>query len=96
MGSTFRIHVHPSCDSVHLRLEGDINGLSAYELLEVLKKNCRWATRAFIHTSNLSSVHPSARMVLENNLGALDGKCLPLFFTGDHAEQLAPGDSKLS
>jgi len=95
MGSTFRIHVHPSCDSVHLRLEGDINGLSAHELLEELKKNCRWATRAFIHTSNLSSVHPSARMVLEDNLETLDGKCLPLFFTGNHAEQLAPRDSLL-
>ncbi|HDZ23469.1 MAG TPA: hypothetical protein ENH70_02895 [Desulfobacteraceae bacterium] len=96
MSSNFRIHVHPSCDSEHLKLEGDINGLSAYELLEVLKENCRWATRAFIHTSNLGSVHPSARMVLEDNLEALEGKCLPLFFTGDHAKQLAPRDSKLS
>lgn len=96
MGSTFRIHVHQSSDSVHLRLEGDFNGLSAYELLDVLKKNCRWATRAFIHTNNLSSVHPSARMVLEANLGDIDGKCLPLFFTGEHAAQLAPRDSVLA
>jgi hypothetical protein len=95
MGSTFRIHVHPSCDSVHLRLEGHINGLSAHELIEVLKRNCRWAARAFIHTSNLESVHPSARMVLEDNLGALDGKCLPLFFTGKYAGELAPRDNEL-
>jgi hypothetical protein len=96
MDSTLRIHIHPSCDSVHLRLEGDINGLSAYELLGVLKKNCRWATRAFIHTSNLSSVHPSARRVLETNLGVLNGKCLPLFFTGEYAGELAPRGSALS
>jgi hypothetical protein len=96
MRSIFRIHVHSSSDSVHLKLEGDFNGSSAYELLDVLKKNCRWATRAFIHTSNISSVHPSARMILETNLGALDGRCLPLFFTGEHADQLAPRDSKLS
>lgn len=96
MGSTFRIHVHPSSDSVHLRLEGDLNGHSAYELLDILKKNCSWAKRAFIHTGSLGSVHPSARMVLETNLGALDSKCLPLFFTGEHADQLAPRDSKLS
>jgi hypothetical protein len=96
MGSTFRVHVHLSCESVHLRLEGDINGLSAYELLDALKKNCRWATRAYIHTSNLNSVHPSARTVLETNLGVLEGRCLPLSFTGEHAGELAPRESKLS
>ena len=96
MGSTLRIYVHPSCDCVHLRLEGDINGLSAYKLLDALKRNCRWASRVFIHTSNLSSVHPSARKVLETNLGALDGKCLPLFFTGEYAGELAPSGSELT
>jgi len=95
MGSTFHIHVHPSSDSVHLRLEGDFNRLSAYELLDALKKNCRWAKRAFIHTNNLRSVNPSGRAVLETNIGALDAKCLPLFFTGVYADRLAPGKSVL-
>ncbi len=95
MASTFHIHIHPSSDSVHLRLEGDFNRLSAYELLNALKKNCRWATRAFIHTNNLRGVHPSARTILESNLGALNGRCLPLFFTGEYADRLAPRKSLL-
>ncbi len=94
MGSSFHIHVHPSGDSVHLILEGDLDGLSAYSLLDILKENCRWASRAFIHTSRLNMVQSSARIFLENNLSSVDSKCLPLSFTGEHAKELAPKGSK--
>ena len=94
MASDFDITVHRNDDNIHLKLAGDFDGASAYALLNALKRYCRVATRAFIHTSSLRQIHPFGREVLQSNLDMLNGKCIPLVFTGDNADQLAPKGSK--
>ena len=94
MPSNFKISVHRNDENVHLKLAGDFDGSSAHELLDALMRYCPGASRAFIHTTCLMQIHPSGRDVLQSHLDILNGKCIPLIFTGDNADQLAPEGSK--
>ena len=97
MAMNFRITVHQNSENIHLRLDGDFDGSSAYELLNALEKRCRFASRAFIHTNGLRQLDPFGLSVFHANLNDLKrvGKCRPLHFTGDRAKELAPEKSKL-
>ncbi|MBN2032225.1 MAG: hypothetical protein JW836_03035 [Deltaproteobacteria bacterium] len=96
MAINFRITAHQNPDNLHLRLDGDFDGSSAYELLNTLEKRCPFSSRAFIHTNGLMRVDPFGLSVFHANLNGLKGgrKCRPLQFTGDHAGELAPEESK--
>jgi hypothetical protein len=48
MASNFRISTHRNSESLHLKLVGDFDGSSAFELINVLKKNWNGAYRVFI------------------------------------------------
>ena len=95
MASNFKISTHRNGENIHLRLAGDFDGSSAHQLLDILKKYCRKASRAFIHTNALRQIYPFGRDTLHSHLDILNGKCIPLIFTGDNADQLAPEGSKL-
>jgi anti-anti-sigma regulatory factor len=97
MAMNFRITVYQNSDNLHLRLDGDFDGSSAYELLNTLEKRCRFASRAFIHTNGLRQLDPFGLSEFHANLNGLKRlrECRPLHFTGDHAKELAPEKSKL-
>jgi len=44
MAANFRISVHRSSDSLHMKLMGDFDGSSAWELLNVLRNAQRVST----------------------------------------------------
>ncbi len=90
MAASFRISIHRNSENLHLKLMGDFDGTSAYELLNVLKRHSTRTARIFIHTSGLRNIHPFGLHVFHNNLGALKERSLTLVFTGEHAFQLAP------
>lgn len=90
MAARFRISIHRNSENLHLKLMGDFDGTSAYELLNVLKRYSTRTARIFIHTSGLRNIHPFGLNVFHNNLGALKERSLTLVFTGEHASQLAP------
>jgi len=90
MRPNFKISVHRSDNTTHLQLAGEFDGSSAYELLYALKRNCHGTSRAVIHTSCLKKIYPFGREVLQNNLCILNGERIPLVFTGNKADQLAP------
>ncbi len=91
MAHNFRVVVHQNSESLHLRLEGDFDGSSAYELLNALEERCRLASKAFIHTNGLRQIDPFGSSVFRNHLGDLKlCKHMLLRFTGGHAEALAP------
>ena len=96
MASNFTITVHQNADNLHVRLQGDFDGSSAYELLNTLDRRCRFASKAFVHTSRLRHIHDFGRFVFHNHMDILKGKCIPLVFTGDHADELAAETRKLS
>lgn len=94
MASNFKILVHRNGDSVHLKLAGDFDGSSAFELLDVVKKHGRALHKMFIHTDSLKAVHPFGPDVFKKNLSDLKGSSLQLFFTGEDAQQIAPAGSR--
>ncbi len=89
MASNFRISVHRSSQSLHLKLSGDFDGSSAHQLLSILKNKSKGTERVFIHTSCLKDIHTFGQDVFQNNLDVLKGKTVPLVFTGEYASRLA-------
>ncbi len=82
MAKNFKISVRRNSEDLHLKLVGDFDGISAYELLSVLKRNSNPNSKVFIHTSALREVHPFGVNVFHKNLSVLKGKSIQLIFTG--------------
>lgn len=90
MSPNFRISMHRNSENVHLKLVGDFDGTSAFELLNVLKKHSNGVRRLFIHTSCLRNIYPFGRAVFRSNLSELNGHQVRIIFTGENAGQIAP------
>ena len=90
MASNFRISKHQNSESLHLKLMGDFDSRSALELLNILKKRCRSASKIFIHCNCLSKIEPIGREVFHSNLNSLTEESLSLLFTGEKAREIAP------
>ena len=90
MARNFKISVRRNSEDLHLKLVGDFDGISAYELLSVLKRNCNPNSKVFIHTSALREVHPFGVNVFHKNLSVLKGKSIQLIFTGENANKIEP------
>lgn len=97
MATNFRITLHQNSDNLHLRLDGDFDGNSACELLNILEKRCRFTSRAFIHTNGLMHIYPLGSSVFRSHLNELKHcKHMLLEFTGDYAQELAPDRATLN
>ena len=90
MTSNFGIAIHRDSDNVHLKLIGDFDGASAFTLLKTLKRNCRKASKVFIHCDCLKEIHPFGVAVFHHNLDVLKGQDIQLIFTEENASILVP------
>jgi hypothetical protein len=91
MAANFKITLHQNSDNLHLRLDGDFDGNSAYELLHILEKRCPFVSRAFVHTNGLRHIHPFGSSLFRRHFCDLKHcKHMLLEFTGDHARELTP------
>jgi hypothetical protein len=93
MASNFRISIHRNSENLHLKLMGDFDGSSAFELINVLKKNWNGACQVFIHTESLKDIYPFGRHTFQQNLSGLRGHRSRILFAGDNAGQIAPARS---
>ena len=89
MAMNFKIFQLKSKNSVHLSLNGDFDGTSAYELIEALRSFGPDVDQVFINTNGLKSVHPFGQVVLHRNLSGLCGHCGNLVFIGHHGRRLS-------
>lgn len=89
MATNFKIFVHKNSENLHLKLTGDFDGSSAYELLNVLKSNCIGTSKVFIHTNCLNRIHPFGREIFHKKLKALNNRSISVLFTGEEALQPA-------
>jgi hypothetical protein len=89
MASNFQILSHESRDSLYLKLTGDFDGTSAFELLETLKKYGRNFYQIFIDTHDLKTIHPFGRQVFQKKLGAFNQKFNNLTFIGKNGQNIA-------
>jgi len=90
MATNFKISVHRNSENLHVKLIGDFDGISAHELLDILKRYSNRTSKVFIHTSCLRNIHPFGRNVFHSHIDVLKGKSMALVFTGENASQLAP------
>ncbi len=92
MAPNFKIFSHQNSDNLHLKLMGDFDGSSAYELIHTLEKYHDNTGRVFIHTCALSSVHPFGLNIFQKN-GSIKKLSQSLTFTGEYGATIAPQGS---
>jgi hypothetical protein len=76
-------------DSLHLKLTGDFDGTSAYELFDTLKKYDSLFYQIFIDTSDLKTIHPFGREVFQKKLGTFKQKFNNFIFIGENGHKIA-------
>lgn len=82
MASNFQISTQEKRDSLHLKLYGDFDGSSAYELLNTLEHYSRF-NQIFIDTNELQTVYPFGKDVFQKNIGPIKKKFGNLIFIGE-------------
>ena len=90
MASNFSISMHRSSDNLHLKLLGDFDGTSAWQLINVLKENTNGVCRVIIHTNSLKNIYPFGRDTFRQNLPGLKSSPTQILFTGENASLIAP------
>jgi anti-anti-sigma regulatory factor len=90
MALNFRMSIQRSKISLNLRLIGDFDGTSAYELLNILAERCHGLKKAVIDTEGLQKVYPFGVETFHKNLRVLKVTPCGLVFTGEKAAEIAP------
>ena len=90
MASNFHMFSYETRDSLHLKLEGDFDGTSAYELLETLKKHGSGFYQIFIDTNDLKTIYPFGREVFQKKLGTFKQQSSHLIFIGENGRKISP------
>jgi hypothetical protein len=88
MAANFQILSYKTRDSLHLKLNGDFDGNSAYELINTIKDQGTNFYQIFIDTNNLRTIYAFGRNVLQKNFGDLE-KLSNLIFIGENERHLA-------
>jgi hypothetical protein len=91
MASNFEIAVVRSSNVPVLKLEGDFDATSAYELIYAIKKLPEEANRIEIHTNGLKSVFPFGVEVFHRYMRSLNGHSARIAFTGNRVSELSFG-----
>jgi hypothetical protein len=71
MANNFKFLSNRIRDRIRLKLYGDFDGSSAWELLNILKNYRYGSYQIFIDTNNLSTIHPFGINIFKKNLGVL-------------------------
>ena len=89
MTSNFQILPFKTRDSLHLKLAGDFDGSSAYELINTLAKNDKGYYQIFIDTNDLKTIYPFGKEVLEKKLGSINQPSKNLIFIGENLQDVS-------
>ncbi len=90
MGLNFKIFMHRNKSDLHLKLRGDFDGSSAFELLNTLDKYYKDKNKVFIHTDCLDEIFPFGRDTFRNNLPKSIYLSDKLIIMGSKAGKLYP------
>ena len=90
MAGNFNISVSKAGDHVRLKLNGDFDGSSACEILNLLNNgDLSGTSKILVDTDSLRDIHPFGLDVLRNRLSASKVRKLPLTFTGKMSSRFA-------
>jgi anti-anti-sigma regulatory factor len=82
MASNFQLFFQEGKDRLHLKLCGDFDGTSAFELIHVLRKYKTGPYKIFIDTSDLNTIHTFGKQVFQKKLGSLHRQFDQFAFVG--------------
>lgn len=85
MASNFRIIISKNRNGLDLKLTGDFDGTSAFELINALKECPADSSKILINTGGLKNVIPFGRNLFRKFLFAIDGRPSRFVFTGNKA-----------
>ncbi|RPI79543.1 MAG: hypothetical protein EHM45_02475 [Desulfobacteraceae bacterium] len=90
MASNFRIEARRNRDHLHLKLRGDFDGTSAYELIYKLEKHLKDSpSKVTIHTWGLRKIYAFGLAVFQCNFPITQFHSTDFIFTGPYGEKLA-------
>jgi len=90
MAGNFNISVTKTGDQVHVKLNGDFDGSSACELVNLLTNgDLSSVSKIRVDTDSLRNIHPFGLNVLRNRLHIENSSKLALTFTGKLSTQFA-------
>ena len=90
MMSDFNILVHRSGASLHLKLMGEFDQLSARKVIHTIKRNLFGISRVFLHTDGLSKLCSANPGELLRQIPELISGSAKVFFTGQFSPELTP------
>jgi len=96
MASNFGITLEKNSGGFGLKLAGDFDGTSAYELIYAIKKLPEDAVKLYIYTNGLKTIHSFGLDVFHRFMRSLSGQSAKIVFTGNSASQLSTGNSRLT
>ena len=82
MASNFQFFSEQTKDRLHLRLCGDFDGTSAFELIHALLKHRTGSHKILIDTNDLNTIYFFGKEVFQKNIGTLSRKVDQLTFIG--------------
>ena len=89
MASNFGIAIDKNSDGFGLKLAGDFDATSAYELIHAIKKLPEETGKIFINTNGLKTIYPFGLKVFCRLMGSLNGQSTKIVFKGNKASQLS-------
>jgi hypothetical protein len=88
MSTNFKIATYRTHDSLHMKLSGDFDGSSAFELINLLKDKTTGYYNVFINTSELGNIYPFGKEVIHRKLSEVVKKRPGIMFVGKNIGQL--------
>lgn len=88
MASNFQIYSFKTRDSLHLKLAGDFDGSSAYELINTLTENGKGFYEIYIDTNELKTIHPFGKDVFQKNFSNSNKLYRNLVFIGKNGHEI--------
>ena len=93
MAQNFKYNVHRTIDNLCIRLTGDFDGSSAWELINAIRENLNNFKFIQIDTGELKMVYPFGREVFRNYCFNAKNTRIRMQFSGPNALQIAPPDA---
>ena len=90
MASNFRFFSHRTKDSLHLKLYGDFDGNSAYELINALVDYGTDFFQIVVDTNNLKTIDPFGKNVFIKSFSTISKQAANIIFIGKHKHNIDP------
>ncbi|MGD8261932.1 MAG: hypothetical protein PVG70_13395 [Desulfobacterales bacterium] len=93
MAQNFRMNIQRANEKLYIRLIGDFDGSSAWELINTIRENLNNSKFIQIYTGKLKTVYPFGREVFEHNLQSVKDTRIRIQFSGPNALRIVPPDT---